>query len=174
MPTPRRHAFLAGLACLRAAFRRPVFTRSLVSDRVEPWIESMATIHLPRDFKVFLKLLNAHHVEYLLIGGYEKKDEKIESAIRVDEYRYGVSCRDLPCGSGLAPMAGSQPRWQVGRDRSSQNLALRRAETPLENRQARGRLCRGLHRREPHPVIAHGKLYLRDQDNLFCYDLKAP
>jgi hypothetical protein len=30
----------------------------------------MATIRLPRDFKEFLKLLNAHHVEYLLIGGY--------------------------------------------------------------------------------------------------------
>jgi outer membrane protein assembly factor BamB len=25
----------------------------------------------------------------------------------------------------------------------------------------------------PHPVIADGKLYLRDQDNLFCYDVKA-
>src|SRR5512146_3028480 len=30
----------------------------------------MATIHLPRDFKEFLRLLNAHNVEYLLIGGY--------------------------------------------------------------------------------------------------------
>ncbi len=30
----------------------------------------MATIHLPRDFKEFLRLLNAHEVEYLLIGGY--------------------------------------------------------------------------------------------------------
>ena len=30
----------------------------------------MATIHLPPDFKEFLKLLNAHRVEYLLIGGY--------------------------------------------------------------------------------------------------------
>jgi predicted nucleotidyltransferase len=30
----------------------------------------MATIHLPSDFKEFLKLLNAHQVEYLLIGGY--------------------------------------------------------------------------------------------------------
>ena len=27
-------------------------------------------IRLPRDFKEFLKLLNAHKVEYLLIGGY--------------------------------------------------------------------------------------------------------
>lgn len=30
----------------------------------------MATAHLPPDFKDFLKLLNAHQVEYLLIGGY--------------------------------------------------------------------------------------------------------
>jgi hypothetical protein len=30
----------------------------------------MATIHLLSDFKEFLRLLNAHHVEYLLIGGY--------------------------------------------------------------------------------------------------------
>jgi len=30
----------------------------------------MATIHLPQDFKEFLKLLNAHNIEYLLIGGY--------------------------------------------------------------------------------------------------------
>ena len=30
----------------------------------------MATIHLPPDFREFLQLLNAQHVEYLLIGGY--------------------------------------------------------------------------------------------------------
>ena len=30
----------------------------------------MATIRLPPDFKEFLKLLNVHQVEYLLIGGY--------------------------------------------------------------------------------------------------------
>lgn len=30
----------------------------------------MATTHLPPDFKEFLKLLAAHQVEYLLIGGY--------------------------------------------------------------------------------------------------------
>jgi len=30
----------------------------------------MATIHLPPDFKEFLRSLNAHKVEYLLIGGY--------------------------------------------------------------------------------------------------------
>lgn len=30
----------------------------------------MATIRLPPDFREFLRSLNAHHVEYLLIGGY--------------------------------------------------------------------------------------------------------
>ncbi len=30
----------------------------------------MATIQLPPDFREFLKLLNQHSVEYLLIGGY--------------------------------------------------------------------------------------------------------
>ncbi len=30
----------------------------------------MATILLPPDFKEFLRLLNAHRVEYLLICGY--------------------------------------------------------------------------------------------------------
>jgi hypothetical protein len=30
----------------------------------------MATIRLPPDFKEFLKLLAAHQVEYLLVGGY--------------------------------------------------------------------------------------------------------
>lgn len=30
----------------------------------------MATIQLPLDFREFLRLLNAHQVEYLLIGGY--------------------------------------------------------------------------------------------------------
>jgi hypothetical protein len=30
----------------------------------------MATTRLPSDFKDFLRLLRAHRVEYLLIGGY--------------------------------------------------------------------------------------------------------
>jgi len=30
----------------------------------------MATVQLPSDFKDFLKLLNDHKVEYILIGGY--------------------------------------------------------------------------------------------------------
>ena len=33
-------------------------------------VSTMANVNLPPDFKEFLKLLNSHHVEYLLIGGY--------------------------------------------------------------------------------------------------------
>jgi outer membrane protein assembly factor BamB len=47
--------------------------------------------------------------------------------------------------------------------------------SPDEYRQ-RGRFeqpDRSEERAWPHPVIANGKLYLRDQDLLFCYDIKA-
>ena len=40
----------------------------------------------------------------------------------------------------------------------------------------RGRFEQPDRRRQPawaHPVIANGKLYVRDQDLLFCYDVKA-
>jgi len=40
----------------------------------------------------------------------------------------------------------------------------------------RGRFEQPDRRRQPawaHPVIANGKLYIRDQDILFCYDIKA-
>ncbi len=40
----------------------------------------------------------------------------------------------------------------------------------------RGRFEQPDRTRQPawtHPVIANGKLYVRDQDALFCYDVKA-
>jgi len=27
---------------------------------------------------------------------------------------------------------------------------------------------------DPHPVVANGRLYLRDQDLLFCFEVKDP
>src|SRR5512139_2957239 len=33
-------------------------------------VKSIMAIELPNDFKEFLKLLTAHEVEYLLVGGY--------------------------------------------------------------------------------------------------------
>lgn len=46
----------------------------------------MTTIPLPPDFKEFLKLLNEHKVEYLLIGGY---------AIAYRGYPWAIANKDL-------------------------------------------------------------------------------
>jgi hypothetical protein len=52
----------------------------------------MATIHLLSDFREFLRLLNAHHVEYLLIGGYA-----------VGYYGYARATADLDIWVALHP-----------------------------------------------------------------------
>ena len=52
----------------------------------------MATIHLPPDFKEFLKLLNAQQVEYLLIGGYA-----------VGYYGYPRATADMDLWIGMNP-----------------------------------------------------------------------
>lgn len=53
---------------LRTGSRKPHKSAWLRSNSCDK--SFMATIHLPADFKEFLQLLNAHEVEYLLIGGY--------------------------------------------------------------------------------------------------------
>jgi hypothetical protein len=52
----------------------------------------MATIQLPPDFKEFLQLLNAHRVEYLLIGGYA-----------VGYYGYPRATADMDIWVAMAP-----------------------------------------------------------------------
>jgi predicted nucleotidyltransferase len=52
----------------------------------------MATIHLPPDFKEFLRLLNVHKVEYLLIGGYA-----------VNYYGYPRATADLDVWLAMQP-----------------------------------------------------------------------
>lgn len=52
----------------------------------------MGTIRLPPDFKEFLKLLNSHEVEYLLIGGYA-----------VNYYGYPRATVDMDFWVGIDP-----------------------------------------------------------------------
>jgi len=52
----------------------------------------MATIHLPPDFKEFLRLLNAHQIKYLLIGGYA-----------VGYYGYPRATADMDIWIGMNP-----------------------------------------------------------------------
>ena len=52
----------------------------------------MATIHLPPDFKEFLKLLTFHQIRYLLIGGYA-----------VGYYGYPRATADMDIWIGMNP-----------------------------------------------------------------------
>jgi hypothetical protein len=52
----------------------------------------MATIHLPRDFKEFLQLLNSEKVEYLLVGGYA-----------VGHYGYARATGDMDIWIAVSP-----------------------------------------------------------------------
>jgi predicted nucleotidyltransferase len=52
----------------------------------------MESTQLPEDFKEFLKLLNANHVEYLLIGGYA-----------VSSYGYPRATAEMDVWIGMTP-----------------------------------------------------------------------
>ena len=57
----------------------------------------MATIHLPPDFKEFLRLLILNQVEYLLVGGYA-----------VGYYGYPRATADLDIWIALHPQNGNK------------------------------------------------------------------
>lgn len=54
----------------RGVLEIPHVRRAVRGARTQPADRLMATIRLPADFQDFLKLLNSHRVEYLLVGGY--------------------------------------------------------------------------------------------------------
>jgi hypothetical protein len=60
----------------------------------------MAIPTLARDFKEFLKLLNSHNVEYLLIGGYA-----------VGIYGYIRSTNDLDIWVSVSPENAARVEW---------------------------------------------------------------
>lgn len=59
----------------------------------------MAIPALTRDFKEFLKSLNSHHAEYLLMGGTRQNAARIELALR----EFGFASSALSAGLFLAP-----------------------------------------------------------------------
>lgn len=109
--------------------------------------------------------------------------------ILVGEHLYGLSdskpggltCIELKTGKvawqapsvGKGALAYADGRLYV-RSESSGAVALVEA-TPAAYKET-GRFDQPERSRErawPHPVVVGGRLYVRDQDNLFCYDVKA-
>jgi outer membrane protein assembly factor BamB len=110
----------------------------------------------------------------------------IGGAVLVDGYLYGSTSRDLFCVEFVTgkvkwterSAAASALCYGDGRlyVRCYNNGEMALAEVSPEKYQERGRFKqpeRSTIQAWPHPVIANGKLYLRDQGVLLCYDLKA-
>jgi hypothetical protein len=64
----------------------------------------MATILLPPDFKEFLRLLNSHDVEYLLVGGYA-----------VNYYGYPRATADLDIWIAIDPVNAGKMAGALGK-----------------------------------------------------------
>jgi hypothetical protein len=92
----------------------------------------MATIHLPNDFKEFLRLLNSERVEYLLVGGYA-----------VGHYGYSRATGDIDIWIAVTPanaaaLVRALRKFGVGSDSLSaemfmaSNKVLRIGVPPLQ------------------------------------------
>lgn len=110
--------------------------------------------------------------------------------VRVGDYLYGFSegkgwtCQDFKSGEakwqekgslGKGAITGADGRFILREEKKgSGNVVL--IEISPEGYKERGRLSqpdRSPKEAWPHPVVAYGKLFLRDQDLLLCYDLKG-
>jgi outer membrane protein assembly factor BamB len=119
-------------------------------------------------------------------------DNKHEGVVRVGDYIYGWSdrggwtCQELKTGKkmwqskkldkGSLTSANGQLICYSEKDGT---VALVNASPKGWEEQGRFKLPRQTKRREfnnniwTHPVVANGKLYLRDQELIFCYDIKG-
>jgi outer membrane protein assembly factor BamB len=111
----------------------------------------------------------------------------IGGVVRVGDYLYGTNTQSLFC----VAFATGKVRWQnrcVGqgsicyadgrlyvRGENTGDVAL--VEATPDDYKERGRLHQPDRSRQkawPYPVVANGRLYLRDQNVLLCYDVKDP
>jgi outer membrane protein assembly factor BamB len=111
----------------------------------------------------------------------------IGGVVRVGEYLYGTNNQSLFC----VEFATGKVRWQdrcVGqgsicyadgrlyvRGENTGDVAL--VEATPDSYKEKGRLRQPDRSRQqawPYPVVANGRLYLRDQNVLLCYDVKGP
>jgi outer membrane protein assembly factor BamB len=108
--------------------------------------------------------------------------------VRVGEYIYGYSedkgltCQNARTGEALwaekAKVQKGSVSWAEGKlyCREEETGTVILVDAAPAGYTERGRLNQPERAQEKawsHPVIANGKLYLRDQDLLLCYDIKA-
>ena len=106
--------------------------------------------------------------------------------IRVGDYVYGTSnmlvCQDFKTGE-IKWQERAAPKGAIAvadghiylRHETSGTVILAEATPTAYKEKARFTPPdRSRKMAWPHPVIAGGRLYLRDQDVLLCYDIKAP
>jgi outer membrane protein assembly factor BamB len=115
--------------------------------------------------------LSSHHGDMVIVDGmlYGASDSGVLTCIDLASGK--VKWRSRSVGKGAVTYADGR-------------IYLRSEEGPVVLVEATGAGYRELGRLEPpksknssawsHPVVAAGKLFLRDQDTLLCYDLKRP
>jgi hypothetical protein len=127
-------------------------------------------------------------------------NDKHEGVVRVGEYIYGWSdpprgrrepsgwtCQDLKSGKKMWQQSGMFGRGSLTSAEgmlycfSETNGTVALVVASPEGWQERGRFTIPRHAKKrefpnnvwTHPVIANGRLYLRDQELIFCYDIRA-
>ena len=113
-----------------------------------------------------------HHGGILLVGDhvYELDDK---GGLKCFEFKTGKRVWDNP-SVGKGSIAYADGHLICRSERGNGTIAL--VEASPEGYKETGRFDQPERSKAsswPHPVIIGGKLYIRDQDNLFCYDVKA-
>ena len=116
----------------------------------------------------FTREMRNHHASSVLIGEHLYGfSSAILTAMRFDSGE--VSWRDRSVGKGSVVFADE--RLYLFSERGVVGLAEANPQGYREH--GRFTLQTGARPTWSHPVVANGKLYLRDQDTLYAYDVRA-
>jgi outer membrane protein assembly factor BamB len=121
------------------------------------------------------KTLQNHHGGMILKDGYvfcgHQHNEGFPICVEMQSGRIAWGGKDRGPGGGSAAVAYADGNFYF----RYQDGIMALIEANPNEYKLKGKFKIKTHNGEswPHPVIAGGKLYLRDQDDLLCYDIKA-
>jgi len=117
----------------------------------------------------FTKKMQNHHGGMILVDG--KLYGSNEGQLTCLDFLKGDVLWAERCGKGSIAAADGRIYY---RDESGPMLLADLTPTKYTERGRFDRLGDSGKNTWPHPVVANGRLYLRDQDTLLCYDIKGP